>query len=371
MTPKIVELPQKRVDLIFEIDEGPKSGILRRQLPGQQGVLGQRPARRRRDQGVALVQVLHQQRQLRPRPAGVRPRAAAEVLPQPRLLRLPRRLGGRRAGAGQERLRASPTRSTKAPKYKFGKITVETELTEAERRLPEAAAADPRGPALRETRRSSRPTDALTFAAGAAGFAFVDVRPRYRANRETDTVDVTFHGQGRPARLRRPHRHRRQHPHARLRHPPRDERWPKATPTTACWSTARKNQIRAPGLLQGRRHHRDAAARRPTAPVLQVKVEEQPTGELSFSAGYQLGRPAGASTWASPSATSAAAARTCAPASRSARCASRSTSASPSRASWAATCAPASTSSTTRYDLTEYSAYDYRSTGGGLRLASR
>ena len=29
VTPKIVELPQKRVDLIFEINEGPKSGVLR------------------------------------------------------------------------------------------------------------------------------------------------------------------------------------------------------------------------------------------------------------------------------------------------------------------------------------------------------
>ena len=29
VTPKIVELPQKRVDLIFEINEGPKSGITR------------------------------------------------------------------------------------------------------------------------------------------------------------------------------------------------------------------------------------------------------------------------------------------------------------------------------------------------------
>ena len=27
VTPEIVELPQKRVDLIFKIDEGPKSGI--------------------------------------------------------------------------------------------------------------------------------------------------------------------------------------------------------------------------------------------------------------------------------------------------------------------------------------------------------
>ncbi|MDT9156125.1 POTRA domain-containing protein, partial [Escherichia coli] len=35
-------------------------------------------------------------------------------------------------------------------------------------------------------------TDALTFAAGAAGFAFVDIRPRYSANKDTKTVDVAF-----------------------------------------------------------------------------------------------------------------------------------------------------------------------------------
>jgi len=29
VTPQIVELPQKRVDLIFKIDEGPKSGVIR------------------------------------------------------------------------------------------------------------------------------------------------------------------------------------------------------------------------------------------------------------------------------------------------------------------------------------------------------
>jgi hypothetical protein len=43
-----------------------------------------------------------------------------------------------------------------------------------------------------KTRRSRQATDALTFAAGAAGFAFVDVRPRYVPNRQTKTVDVVF-----------------------------------------------------------------------------------------------------------------------------------------------------------------------------------
>ena len=33
-------------------------------------------------------------------------------------------------------------------------------------------------------------TDALTYSAGASGFAFVDIRPRYTAHPETKTVDV-------------------------------------------------------------------------------------------------------------------------------------------------------------------------------------
>jgi hypothetical protein len=35
-------------------------------------------------------------------------------------------------------------------------------------------------------------TEALTFAAGAAGFAFVDIRPRYVPNKANKTVDVVF-----------------------------------------------------------------------------------------------------------------------------------------------------------------------------------
>ncbi len=58
VTPKIVNLPQRRVDLIFEISEGPKSGILGINFQGNTAVLGQRPARRGRDQGEPLVQVL-------------------------------------------------------------------------------------------------------------------------------------------------------------------------------------------------------------------------------------------------------------------------------------------------------------------------
>ncbi len=73
VTPKIVNLPQRRVDLIFEISEGPKSGIVGINFQGNRAVLGQRPARRRRHQGKPLVQVLRVERQLRPGPHRVRP----------------------------------------------------------------------------------------------------------------------------------------------------------------------------------------------------------------------------------------------------------------------------------------------------------
>ncbi|MFW8695608.1 POTRA domain-containing protein, partial [Mesorhizobium japonicum] len=49
-----------------------------------------------------------------------------------------------------------------------------------------------RSGALYESDKIESAVDALTFAAGSAGYAFVDINPTYRANPETDKVDVTF-----------------------------------------------------------------------------------------------------------------------------------------------------------------------------------
>ena len=45
---------------------------------------------------------------------------------------------------------------------------------------------------LYESDKIEQAVDALTFAAGSAGYAFVEINPTYKANPETDTVDVTF-----------------------------------------------------------------------------------------------------------------------------------------------------------------------------------
>src|SRR5690606_17637832 len=76
-------------------------------------------------------------------------------------------------------------------KYNFGEVKV---VTESERLNADflTALLPIRSGDLFQSDRIENAVDALTFAAGSAGYAFVDISPSYRANPETDTVDVTF-----------------------------------------------------------------------------------------------------------------------------------------------------------------------------------
>ena len=49
--PKVIELTQNRVDLVFEINEGPLTKVARHRVHRQRGVRRRRPARRDPDQG--------------------------------------------------------------------------------------------------------------------------------------------------------------------------------------------------------------------------------------------------------------------------------------------------------------------------------
>ncbi len=105
VTPKIVQLPQKRVDLIFEIDEGPKSGIL------DINFLGNKSFSDDALRDVVVTRETHWYKFF-----GSNDNYDPDRLEYDReqlrkfyrnhgLLRFPDRVGGGRAGAGQERLR--------------------------------------------------------------------------------------------------------------------------------------------------------------------------------------------------------------------------------------------------------------------------
>ena len=169
-------------------------------------------------------------------------------------------------------------------KYHFGKVKVQIDLKKLNPDILRQLLPIKEGQ-LYSDEKIEQATDALTFAAGAAGFAFVDVRPRYTANPAKHTVDVTFDVKegprvyidridivGNTATL--DYVIRRQLVLAGGRRlQPRPGR-------------SLQEQRAGARLLQGRRHHQHARARAPDRTNLQVKVTEQSTGQLSFSAGY-------------------------------------------------------------------------------------
>ncbi len=65
--PKVIELPQNRVDLVFEIDEGPVDRHPRHHLPRQSAIQREHAARHHLDEGVALVALPVERRHLRSR----------------------------------------------------------------------------------------------------------------------------------------------------------------------------------------------------------------------------------------------------------------------------------------------------------------
>lgn len=190
VTPKIVELPQNRVDLVFEISEGPVTGVRRINIVGNdafsdrelRGEIVTAEARWWRffssndnydpdrleydreqlrtfytDRGYADFRVIS---------------AIAELTPD------------------QEGFYITFS-VDEGERYTFGDVTVSTEISDLnEEYLARVVSTKPGelyvGSKIEES------IDTLTFAAGAAGYAFVNIRPRVVTDRETQTVSIEY-----------------------------------------------------------------------------------------------------------------------------------------------------------------------------------
>lgn len=190
VVPQIVELPQNRVDLVFEISEGPVTGVRRIAFLGNESYAD----RRLRSEIVTTEarwwrffssndnydpdRIEFDREQLRTfyndrgyadfRVTSV----VAELTPD------------------QEAFYVT-FNVDEGERYNFGEIEVETAIPDLsveflERSVPTQPGNLYVGSLIEES------TDALTFAAGAAGYAFVDINPRVRVNRDDQTVDITY-----------------------------------------------------------------------------------------------------------------------------------------------------------------------------------
>jgi outer membrane protein insertion porin family len=282
VTPKIVELPQRRVDLIFEINEGAKSGVL--------GVnfLGNKEYSDNDLRDVVVTEktlwykffsnnanydpdrLEYDKEQLRKH---YRNRGFYDF----RVISAIAELAPDKNGF------AVTYTLDEGPQYKFGKITVETALKKLDKDLLQQLVPIHSGD-LYEDERIEGATDSLTFAAGAAGFASVDVRPKYTANPSTKTVDVIFQVNEGP----RVYVNRidvvgnTQTLDYVIR---REMNLVEGDAYNRALVDRSKNNIKGLGFFKDVTITEIPTAN-PDRTDLQVKIEEQPTGELSFSAGY-------------------------------------------------------------------------------------
>jgi len=282
VTPKIVNLPQRRVDLIFEISEGPKSGILGINFQGNK----QFSANDLRDVIVTKESVWWKFFESNDNYDPDRIEYDRE-----QLRKFYRNRGYYDFRVVSSVAELSPDKNgfavtytvDEGERYKFGKLQVQTELKKLNPDILRALLPLRTGQ-LYSDEKIQQATDALTFAAGSAGFAFVDVRPEYHSNPSTHTVDVTFDVREGP----RVYIDRidivgnTQTLDYVIR---REMSLSEGDAYNRVLVDQSKNRIKALGFFKDV-DITTTPGTEPDRTNLLVKVTEQPTGELSASAGY-------------------------------------------------------------------------------------
>ncbi len=282
VTPRLVQLDQNRVDLVFEIDEGAQTGVRSINFLGNDAFSD-------RDLREVMVTKTSRWWRLFSSNDNYDPNRLEYDREQLRSYYTNRGYYDFRILSAVAEL--SPSQDDFAitlsvdegPRYNFGEITV---VTENERLNPEflRRLLPIRSGQLYESDKIEQAVDALTFAAGAAGYAFVDIRPSYSANPDTQLVDVTFNvREGERVYV---------------------ERIDIVGNTRTLDSVIRRELLLAEGdafnrvLVDRSRNNlralgffgdvtiSETRGSEPDRSVVQVQVQEQATGELSFGAGF-------------------------------------------------------------------------------------
>ena len=363
VTPKIVQLDQNRVDVVFEINEGPETGLRSINFLGNEAFS---------DNDLREVMVSKQSRWWR--------LFSSNDNYDPNRLDYDReQLRKFYTNRGYYDFRIVSAVSELAPdneaflmtltvdegdQYNFGEINVVTENDRLNAEFLKRILPLRTGQ-LYESDKIESAVDALTFAAGSAGYAFVEINPTYRANPETDTVDVTFNvREGQRVYVDRINivgNTRTIDPVIR-----RELMLTEGDAFNRALMDRSRNNLRGLGFFKDVKIE-EARGSSDDRSILNVTVEEQPTGELSVGAGFSSVDAFVVNLGISE---------------RNFRGRGQNVVA---LVEWGSLRQRADFRFTepkflgrdlragfdlfhSRYDLSEYSSYDYRSTGGGLRL---
>lgn len=190
VTPKIKPLEQNRIDVIYEIDEGPKTGVAKVNFVGNE-VYSDTELR-----GVLLTKESHWWRFF-----------SSNANYDPDRLEFERELlrqhYARNGYADFQVVNAvaelTPDRKDffitftvdEGPKYSIGDVKVKTSLAKLDESVLERFVPIRAGQTF-DGEKIEKAVESITFATGATGYAFVDVNPRLQRNTSNKTIDLTF-----------------------------------------------------------------------------------------------------------------------------------------------------------------------------------
>lgn len=282
VTPKLVQLEQNRVDVIFEIDEGPETGVQAITFLGNQAFS---------DSELREVMVTKQSRwwRLFTKNDNYDPGRLDYDREQLRKFYTNRGYYDFRITSAVAEL--APDDSAfgltltvdEGDRYNFGEIKVVTENDRLNADFLALLLPIHTGD-LYESDKIESSVDALTYAAGSAGYAFVDINPTYRANPDTDTIDVTFNvSEGQRVYVERINvvgNTRTIDPVIR-----REMLLTEGDAFNRTLVERSRNNLRGLGFFKDVTID-EVRGSAPDRTLVNVNVEEQPTGELSVGAGF-------------------------------------------------------------------------------------
>lgn len=280
--PKVIQKPQNRVDLVFEITEGPVTGVKRINIIGNAEFPDRRLRKEMATQESSWYKFFSSN-------DNYDPGRLEFDREQIRTYYTNRGFADFRVVSAVAEL--TPDQEDfyitftvdEGDEYTWGDITVETELDTLKPEFLERIVPIRKG-TIYNASQVEDAIDTLNFASGTGGYAFVDIQPQIKRNRDTKTVDMTFNVVEGPRVY--------------------IERIDIVGNTTTLDYVVRREMELVEGdafnrILLDRSKNRVRALRffedveitetqgsAPDRAVVEVKVKEQPTGELSFSAGF-------------------------------------------------------------------------------------
>jgi len=190
VTPKVTPLEQNRVDVIYEIDEGPKTGVAKVNFIGNKNFSSSEL------RGAILTKESRWWRFFSSNSNYDPDRLEYER-------DLLRQFYAKNGYADFQVISAvaelTPDRKDffitftvdEGQQYTVGEVKVKTSLAKLDENVLERFVPIKSGETF-NGERVEKATESITFATGASGYAFVDVQPRLDRNRDSNTIDITF-----------------------------------------------------------------------------------------------------------------------------------------------------------------------------------